>query len=69
MKSWRTTASGLFLAVGLMFTQFSHALDDDPNTKMSTEIVLGSLAAVGGALGVGWFSRDKNVSSEDQGVK
>lgn len=69
MKSWRTTVSGIILALGLLLTNVGAFVDEDPETKGNINEVTGALLALGGAIGLGWFSRDKNVSSEAQGVK
>ncbi len=63
--SWRTSAVGFLGGVSLLITQVVALLDSDPATVFSVEQVIAALAL----LGVGWFARDKNVTSEQQGLK
>lgn len=63
--SWRTTAVGILTAVSIISVQLVNIFDSDPKTVFSVEAVLTAL----GALGIGWLARDRNVSSEDEGVK
>ena len=63
--SWRTSAVGILGGVGLLIGQIVAVLDSDPATVFSFEQVTIAL----GMLGLGIFSRDKNVSSEQQGIK
>lgn len=63
--SWRTSATGILGGVGLLISQAVAVLDSDPATVFSFEQVTIAL----GMLGLGWFARDKGVSSEQQGVK
>ena len=65
MKSWKTTVGGLFLGLGLIFSQLGTLFDDDPNTNPNWELV----AAGGGAIVAGVAARDNGVSSEDAGAK
>lgn len=63
--SWRTSVVGILSGVALLIGQVVAVLDGDPATVFSFE----QFAAGLGMLGLGWFARDKNVSSEEQGVK
>lgn len=65
MKSWRTTAAGFALGLSILAGEAAALLDDDPTTEFSIAKVITAL----GALGLGWFSRDNKVSSEDAGAK
>jgi hypothetical protein len=60
-KSWRTTAAGILAGLALIITQLLHLVDTDPNTVFSLELFLAGL----GTLGLGWFSRDNGVSTEE----
>lgn len=64
-KSWRTTAAGILAGLSLVISQLLHLIDTDPNTVFSLELFLAGL----GALGLGFFSRDNGVSSEEAGAK
>lgn len=64
-KSWKTTACGILVAVGILIAQAVAILDNDPETSWSLAEVGGALAA----FGFGYFARDNKVSSEDVGVK
>ncbi len=65
VKSWKTTVCGLIVAVILILKQIGNLLDDDPETVMSVEMILGALAA----LGIGVCARDNGVSSREAGAK
>ena len=64
-KSWKTTTLGIIGAIGLLVTQATAVIDDDPATVIQWDQV--SLAL--GVLGVSIFARDNNVSSEQAGAK
>jgi len=63
--SWKTTVAGIAVAVGILAAQIGNVLDDDPETVFSYAALVTAL----GSLGIGWFSRDKNVSSKASGVE
>jgi hypothetical protein len=65
MKSWKTTAVGILTGVGIIVTQLAAIIDSDPETVLSWEALAAGLAA----LGIGWFARDNDKSSEDVGTK
>lgn len=56
---------GLIVAAILILKQVGNLLDDDPETVMSVEMILGAL----GALGIGVCARDNGVSSKTAGAK
>lgn len=60
-KSWKTTAAGILSGLSLIVSQLLYLLDADPDTVFSLELFIAGL----GALGIGWFSRDNDVSSEE----
>ncbi len=62
MKSWKTTVSGIVAGLAIIFTQVGYLVDNDPATTISIEAIV---AAVG-VIALGWNSRDKNVSTEEQ---
>jgi len=64
-KSWKTSTVGIITALVLILNQIVAILDTDPETKFSLAQVIAAL----GALGIGWFARDNNKSSEDIGIK
>jgi len=65
IKSWKTTAAG-FLAGGVAIAQQILALiDGDVATVFDLKLLLAGL----GAIGIGWFSRDSNVTSKDAGAE
>lgn len=64
-KSWKTTTAGVLAAIGILAAELNKVLDDNPETVISWEACLVAL----GALGFGWFARDKNVSSKASGVE
>jgi cytochrome b len=63
--SWKTTTVGILTGVGIFATQLVNVLDADPATTFSVEAVLAALAA----MGIGWFARDNDKSSEEVGAK
>lgn len=66
MKSWRTTLCGILTVCGAAITLVAVPLMDcDPNTHVNFE---GFVTAFFAAIGL-YFARDKNVSSEDEGLK
>lgn len=64
-KSWKTTAAGIVGGLAIILTQIGFVLDSDPATVLD----MAALASGVGLLGLGWFSRDNDVSSEDVGNK
>ena len=63
-KSWKTSLAGILVILASVFTAASAMLDDDPSTNPNFEQVVGTI------LGAGLLNaRDKNVSSEQQGIK
>ena len=64
-KNWKTTTAGIAGAVAILATQVQHLLDNDPATVVDWKAALAALAV----FGVGWFSRDKDVSSKQSGVE
>ena len=59
MKSWKTSLGGLLTGLGLFLSS-----NENPTLK-HIGIILASLSA----LFMGWAARDKDVSSEAQGVE
>lgn len=64
-KSWKTTVAGIAAGIGIIASQVTAVLDDDPGTEFSVAVLITAL----GAMGIGWFSRDKDVSSKSSGVE
>ncbi len=64
MKSWKTTATGILAAIGLVIPNIQAILSDGMGA-FSWEV----WAAALGAAGFGFFARDNNVSSEEAGAK
>lgn len=62
--SWKTTAAGIASGIAIIATQVSYLLDADPETVFSLEAVFAAL----GVIGIGFFARDNNVSSEKAGA-
>lgn len=62
MKSWKTTVSGIVAGLAIIFTQVGYLLDNDPATTISVEAVVAACAVIA----LGWNSRDKSVSTEEQ---
>lgn len=64
-KNWKTTTVGILAGLSLIFVPIIAALDSDPETVFSLEPIFAGLAA----MGIGWFARDKDVSSKSSGVE
>jgi hypothetical protein len=62
MKSWKTTAGGFITAATMLLPQAQAALNGG---AVNWESVIGALSLAFAA----WHTRDKDVSSEQQGVK
>jgi len=65
MKSWKTSAAGIVAGVMLLLTQAQSALDDDPATNISIEVVVSALAM----MGLGVSARDGDKSSQDHEIR
>ena len=64
-KNWKTTAAGILGAIGILSTQLSAILDDDPTTSLDIKVIVTAL----GVLGIGFLARDKDVSSKKSGIE
>lgn len=62
--SWKTTAAGIVSGIAIILTQVSYLLDANPETVFSIEAVFAAL----GVIGIGFFARDNDVSSEKAGA-
>ena len=65
MKSWKTTALGILAGLGILIVQVTAILDGNAETSFEWQQVLAGL----GAVGIGWFARDNDKTSEDAGAK
>ena len=61
IKSWQTTALGIITALVLILPQLQAAIDGDPATVASWELIATGL----GMLGIGAFAKDGDKSTED----
>jgi len=64
-KSWKTTVAGILAALVLVAGQAQALLDDDPETVVNWNIVVGAIVTAVGLL----MARDNNVTSEESGAK
>jgi len=55
MKHWKTTVVSWATAGILILTQVKNALDGNPETVFSLQVIFAAL----GILGLGWFASDK----------
>ncbi len=58
MKNWKTTLVGFLGGLVLLMKNLIAVLDADTATNLSYEEVVIAL----GMMGIGWFSKDKNVT-------
>lgn len=65
IKNWQTTIVGFLGGLVICATQVIAALDGDPATVFELSIFFAGLAA----MGIGFFAKDGDKSSEDVGVK
>lgn len=66
MKSWKTTASGVLAAAGVLIGPAKLWLDTG---AIDAGTLVQALMVILGLLGVGTFSRDNKVTSEQAGAK
>lgn len=64
-KNWKTTVCGIVGGIVLLGQQVLAYLDGDPTTEVSVATIITAL----GMLGLGWFARDKDVSSKASRVE
>jgi len=60
-KSWKTTIGAIAIAIGAI----GAVITGEQSIADAWPLVMAAL----GAVGIGWFARDNNVSSEDAGAK
>ena len=65
VKSWQTTILGAIVALSLLLDQVKFLIDNDPATSLDLQVVIAAL----GALGLGWFARDNDKTSERVGAR
>jgi len=63
--SWRTTVIGGIAGLAIIFGELNNLLDGNDATVFDWQKLAAGLAAIG----IGWFARDKNVSSEQEAGK
>ena len=63
-KNYKTTIAGLLAALAIIFVNVSAALDEDPNTKISIEQLVGGAVTALSILGVGYFAKDAEKPAE-----
>jgi len=60
-KSWKTTFGAIAIAIGAI----GAIITGEQTVADAWPLIMAAL----GAVGIGWFARDNNVSSEDAGAK
>ena len=69
LKSWKTTAVAIIGGLIIILTALSALLDGNPETTVNTGEVMTAIGTIFGVIGVGWFARDNDKSSESVGAK
>jgi len=68
-KNWKTTAGGFLAGLIPVVVELADLvgvqIGELTNGKFDVAVLMTGL----GLMGLGWFARDKNVSSEDSGAK
>jgi Neuraminidase (sialidase) len=64
-KSWKTTTGGILTAVAAIAAAAQSLLDNDPATNPNWEVLAVALTTAWALIN----ARDKNVTSEQQGLK
>ena len=62
MNSWRTTTLGIIAGLILILPELQHLLGDAGSFDLS--VLISGLSA----MGIGFFARDNNVTSEQAGA-
>lgn len=65
MKSWKTSVSATLVAVIMVLNQISAAIDSDEKTVPDWNQVIEAVLIIYW----GWNTRDKDVTSEQEGAK
>ena len=65
MKSWKTSVSATLVAVIMVLSQISAAIDSDEKTIPDWNQVIEAVLIIYW----GWNTRDKDVTSEQEGIK
>ena len=65
IKSWQTTALGIIAGLLVVLPQIQNLIDGNPATVFVWEFFATGL----GMLGIGFFAKDGDKSSEDVGVR
>ena len=65
MKSWKTTAAGVIAALGVLLGLVGSCLSGDCDWNA----IVTQFMVVLGFFGVGLFARDKDVSSQQEGIR
>jgi len=63
--SWRTTAFGVIAGLTVILTQVGYFFDGKEETVADWNKIVEGL----GLVGIGLMARDKNVTSEQEGLK
>ena len=61
-KSWKTTVSGVLLAVGAFIPGLINCINGD----CDWQTMIANIMAILGAAGLGVFARDRKVTSEQE---
>lgn len=63
--SFKTKLAAILAGLAILFSQIGYLFDTDPSTMPDFATVIEAFAV----MGIGWFARDNDKSSEDVGAK
>lgn len=63
LRSWQTTVVGFLGGLAMVAVQLQYALDSDPQTVFDKAVLVTGLTL----MGLGFFAKDGNKSTEDVG--
>ena len=63
-KNMKTTIAGILAALAIIFVNVSAAMDEDPNTTIQLDQLIGGIVTALSVMGVGYFAKDATTTVE-----